>query len=387
MCRKAALSIFVLIIFLGLIYVVRVYRTPSKVFDPITFAQSYDFQQPTPNPINPDPLPLPLKQTAWFPDWDSKKSIAVFRQVADKLDSISPVWYYYEENGVRESKKGLEETLAVAKEHHVKVIPTITSFDRDHVHEIFKDEASVRAHAQYILGEIEKYGFDGFDIDYESIHFPDQKAYFSLLQQLYTELDQKGKVLSVAVVPKWSDQLVTGSLAETRKVQDWYELSEFTHEIRIMAYEATTPNNTYPGPIAPLPWVEAILKYAITRIPREKIMLGIHLYGYDGWNTKPENITPYLGGAINTIEPKLQATPITFENLSTRLPKLKSKILDPVTKEQVLIYTDKDTDRIVYYQDAESTKYRIDLAKQYGIAGVAYWRMGGEDIGVYDLTK
>lgn len=386
MCRKVLLTILIVVALLAAVYLLRAARLQKTTFETIPFATKYDFQQVTPEPLEPDPAVVKMKQTAWIPDWDMVKGIASFRQVASTLDSISPVWYYYEANGVREAKKGLDELVSVARENNVKVIPSIASFDRDHLHEIFKDDESALAHAEYLLSEVEKNDFDGIDIDYESIHFPDQPEYFIFLRKLYEELDKQGKILSVTVLPKWSDQLVTSSLAETRKVQDWNEISEMAHEVRIMAYEATTPTNTNPGPIAPLPWIEAILKYALVRIPREKIILGVHLYGYDGWTNNTTYTTPYLING-NTFQPKLQANPITYDIMPARLAKAKKQYLDPETKEQVLIYTGVNGDNIVFYQDAVSMQYRIDIAQKYGVAGIGYWRMGREDINVYNLIK
>ena len=40
---------------------------------------------------------------------------------------------------------------------------------------------------------------------------------------------------------------------------------------------ATSP----PGPVAPVGWIRAVLRYAKTQIPASKIILGIPLYGYD----------------------------------------------------------------------------------------------------------
>jgi spore germination protein YaaH len=44
-----------------------------------------------------------------------------------------------------------------------------------------------------------------------------------------------------------------------------------------MTYDEHYPGGTA-GPIASISWVENVVKYAITVIPREKIMLGVAAY-------------------------------------------------------------------------------------------------------------
>lgn len=52
-----------------------------------------------------------------------------------------------------------------------------------------------------------------------------------------------------------------------------------------MTYDEHYPGGS-PGPIASIGWVNNVVKYATTVIPKEKIYLGLAAYGYDWWGNE-----------------------------------------------------------------------------------------------------
>jgi len=64
---------------------------------------------------------------------------------------------------------------------------------------------------------------------------------------------------------------------------DYAAIGKYADWVQIMTYDEHWSGGT-PGPIASLPWVENVIKYAITVIPKEKILLGVAAYGYDCLN-------------------------------------------------------------------------------------------------------
>ena len=116
-----------------------------------------------------------------------------------------------------------------------------------------------------------------------------------------------------------------------------------------------------PGPIASIPFVRAVLDYAVTVIPKEKIVLGMPFYGYD-W---PEKATASEVTAVKSQE------------------MLKSLNIKPQWDSQAQSYwfkyeTPEGGKRTVYYESARTLKTRLDIAREYGIAGVSIWRVGDE---------
>lgn len=42
---------------------------------------------------------------------------------------------------------------------------------------------------------------------------------------------------------------------------------------------------------------------------------------------------------------------------------------------------------IVWFEDVRSVVERVELAVELGVRGVAFWRLGGEDEGVWDKLR
>jgi spore germination protein YaaH len=222
-------------------------------------------------------------------------------------------------------------------------------------------------HKQEILDIIDQNDFDGIDLDYESIELKNKDIFLQFIKELSEELDKKDKVLSVTVLSQWGDNITYPSLIETRQVQDWSIIGKYADEVRIMTYDFTSPNDAEPGPIAPIIWMEEVLKYALTKIPKEKIWLGIHLYSYE-WVMDQSN-------------ERIKTNSYTYDFVSSEVltdPTIVNSF-DNLTDEGIAQYPCSEEYKcILYYQDPEGVKAREELANKYQIAGVAYWRLGGE---------
>jgi hypothetical protein len=98
----------------------------------------------------------------------------------------------------------------------------------------------------------------------------------------------------------------------------------------------------------------------ISQIPKEKIWLGIHLYGYEWKPTQTVALT------YTTIE----------KTLST--PSINGSYLKDIGEGYTEFGCEGNNRCVMYYQTQQGVQDRRDIAKEYGIAGVSYWRLGGE---------
>jgi spore germination protein len=115
-----------------------------------------------------------------------------------------------------------------------------------------------------------------------------------------------------------------------------------------------------PGPVAPIGWVRAVLRYAKTQIPANKIILGIPLYGFD-WS-----------GGRGTAVTWLRA----FQ-LATRYHARAS--YDAAAQEPWFSYTAAGHRHVVWFENQASSRAKFEAASGSGAGGIFLWMFGYED--------
>jgi len=324
--------------------------------------------------------------SAWIPNWASKEGFDSLKNNFQKFSSISPVWYEVDKNGEIKSifPSNFNSIVNFAKEKNIELIPTITLFDHNYFSIIAKNQSSIEKHVKNIIQQVNANNYDGIDIDYESIKLKDKEAFFTIISSLSKEFKKLNKKLTVSVLAKWGDDVVYNSLIETRQVHDYERLSEYVDQIRIMAYDFTSSKSQYPGPIAPISFINQVLDYALSKSSSEKIVLGIHTYAYE-WYTYDSNdklaFDP-TGGDLNT-DSKNKTRVYSFDLVKQAITKYQGERFF-FEGEKVFKYSktnDAGTtieNRVLVYIDQEGIDSRISLAKQKGINNFIFWRLGNE---------
>ncbi len=302
------------------------------------------------------------RRTGWIPHWDFSAGVDSFKKDPKSFYSISPVLYEINVDGTLKthSPGKLPELLTIARRHNVKIIPSVVEFDWQVISEIFNDENAMERHVRLLTAEVLRNNYDGIDIDYESTQLQDKFLYFEFLEKLGDNLKKEDKILSVSIISQW-DTTHYSALPQTREVQDLDYLPQIADEIRIMSYDWTHQGSPEPGPIAPLNWMESVVEYAVIhkKVPRDKVWLGVHLYGYD-WSTDPS---------------RTRASARTADYIARN--RIETEY-DPLIGENVGSYQCGDFTCTIFHQSKEGVKARENLAKRYGIKGVAFWKIGRE---------
>ena len=204
-----------------------------------------------------------------------------------------------------------------------------------------------------ILEKLNNSIFDGVNIDFEYIKKENADDLVALVKELKVKIQNK-YLLSICLAPKTRiDQ--KGTLYEGHKYK---ELGEQVDFVILMTYEW---GYTFgPAmPVAPLKNIKEVLIFAVTQIPNAKILMGIPTYGYDFTN-------PYKKGQA------AQAFPI--DQGVARARKVKSSILfNNESKTPYFIYYKEQKEHEVHFEDVRSFYYKVELAKEYNLAGISLW--------------
>lgn len=200
-------------------------------------------------------------------------------------------------------------------------------------------------------------GFQGVDIDFEYILAEDRIAFADFVRDVRIAINQLGYPVTVALAPKTSDNQ-PGLLYEGK---DYALLGEAADEVLLMTYEW---GYTYSEPmaVAPINNVRRVVEYALTRIPHEKINLGIPNYGYD-WPL------PYEKGVTRaTTIGNIEAITIAANNGAEIQ-------FDETAMSPFFTYINNGISHEVWFEDVRSMQTKFNLVEEYDLHGMGYWQI------------
>ncbi len=288
------------------------------------------------------------------------------------LTEISPVWYQPTESGqlVFASPQAQQSVAGIAKvasSQQVEIMPSISNYRNNNwddglIHGLISNPQVRGNHIAAIVGLVKTQQWAGIDIDYESLATADRSAYSAFISDLAAALHRAQKKLTVTVQAKTAgpgDDSGSGA-------QNWQALGASADEVRVMAYDYSYEDSP-PGAVAPLPWVESVLRLAVSEVPRNKIMLGVGTYGYDWPNNQQGDSVQW-----SDAQAIVQSNGVSVK-------------WDPTSQSPWFTYTDdQGTQHTIWYEDSRSMQAKIVLALRYQVKGVFIWRLGGEDPAIWD---
>jgi spore germination protein YaaH len=300
---------------------------------------------------------------------------------ADKVDILVPTWYRTDAGGIVSG--GPDETVvAAARAHHVQLMPIVVNpgFDEQNFHQLLLSDA---AHARLIaslVAECRKNGYLGIQFDFEHIFDADRDALSGLVREAAAALHKESLQLSIATVPNAPGTSGDGAFskwifANWRAAYDLKAIGEAVDLVCLMTYDEHT-RYTPPGPVAGHLWTLENLEYALRVVPKEKLSLGIPLYGYHwfagdpGKDEKPNPANVTVGAAdvdslLNTYHPEVQ--------------------WDSVDRASWFWFYRDQTREWVFFTDLRTFRERWDLVKQRGLQGFCSWVLGKEDPAIWEL--
>jgi spore germination protein YaaH len=229
---------------------------------------------------------------------------------------------------------------------------------------ILHDPAAMAQHIADIVTLVSRDGYAGIDIDYEDLKATDREAFTTFVTRLGGALHADNKILSVALFAKTTD------VGEDQRniAQDYAAIGAAVDEVRLMGYDYHW-NGSQPGPIAPISWIREVLTYAKTQISPQKILLGIPVAGYDWVDIHGEEVT--------------------WQQCVDRAEAFKATVRYSGEHEAPWFrYTDaQGCEHEVWFENADSTKAKLDVVNRFGIRGVYLWMYGGADGRTWDELR
>lgn len=283
----------------------------------------------------------------------------------DGMNVISPTWYRLSDDNGGITSLADVAYVEQAHQHGLQVWALVDDFDKEV--STYRVLSSTRARQRLIdnlITEAEQYSLDGINIDFEGISADSGVHFIQFLKELSIQCRNRGLVLSV-------DNYVPAS------GRDYYDLKtqgEIVDYVIIMAYDEHYSRSPEAGSVASLHFVKNALNNTISKVPRERILMGIPFY-----------------------------TRLWKETIENGEWKLSSEVLNMAGAESVLVmndvkpswddktgqnYVEFEKNGAVYklwMEDEASLTEKLKIISGGNVAGVAAWRLGFEESGIWPL--
>lgn len=326
-----------------------------------------DPASPPSSPSSPETPPPPATSRNDGPlevwAWNGEFAPTVIRKQLGGLSGINnliPGWFELvasdgevydvaDEALVRDIRKqGMEVTPLVSNKHRKEMTT-----------EFLADPEAVARFIDSLVARFKEVGLAGANLDFEGIEPKSREPYADFVEKLGKTFRDNGLGLTVDV-----------PVTETGDLPNWFDakrIAAAADQVVIMAYDQFYEGSSSAGPVSGMDWTEAGIRKAIAGgVPADKLVLGVPLYTRE-WKLdgagKPISSRPLSMKALD-------GTLIGYDNVD--------KKWDDAHGLYRVKYKDSKESFELWEEDAATAEARYALAREYGLHGVAVWRLGYE---------
>jgi spore germination protein YaaH len=315
---------------------------------------------------------------------DNADSIRSFLAHSQKIGLLVPTWYNVDENGLVTGAPN-PTVLDAAHREDLPVMPIVALFGKKKFHDLAASSDAQQRLIDAMLREARLHGYVGFQFDFENLDYLDRDSLSAVVARAADALHKAGLQLTIATVPNAPGYPGKGGFAKWIYT-DWrgaYDLAALVKSVDLvclMTYDQQT-RWTMPGPVAGWQWTVDNLDYALRFVPKEKLSLGIPLYGYH-WYTG----APTVDKATGDEHPNLTADYIGTADALQLAAAFGGKPEWDAGDRTAFFYFYRDQMREwIFYTDLHTFRERYQLAADRGLEGFCSWVLGTEDPEIWNF--
>lgn len=282
---------------------------------------------------------------------------------AGNLNVISPTWFKLCDNEGGYTSFASADYVQKAHDRGIEVwalIENIEYKDSISMYEILSSTTTRQKLIDSLMNDLITYGIDGINVDFEQLSMDCGEHFVEFIRELSVACRKNGKVLSV-------DNYVP------RDFNDYYDRKEqgiVADYVIVMGYDEHYAGSKEAGSVASIDYVEDGIAQTVKEVPAEKVINAIPFYTRI-WETTGDGISSQAVDMV-TAEQFISNHGITAE-------------WDETTCQNYGEYTSGDSRYQVWLEDADSIKVKLNVMENYGIGGVAEWRLGFEKPEIWDV--
>jgi len=279
-------------------------------------------------------------------------------ECASSINVISPTWYQLSD--LRGNLSSYADKSYVERAHAmgIQVWALISNFDDSvSTFDVLSSTSTRTALIDNMMAEAAEYGFDGWNIDFESLSASIAPHYIQFLKELSIRCRKEGLILSV-------DNYVP---APYNAFYDLKTQGKIVDYVIIMAYDEHYSGSKSAGSVSSLGFFKDAVNDTLIMVPKERTIIAIPFYTrlwaeeeLDG-NIKVTSEALTMSGAKNVLESNGVIA-----------------VWDGAVGQNYAEYAADGLTYKIWMEDVDSLHERMKVISGADVAGVAAWRLGYE---------
>ena len=212
-----------------------------------------------------------------------------------------------------------------------------------------------------LMNEADTYGFDGFNLDFESLKAEAGPHYVQFIREMSVACRNKGLVLSV-------DNYVPSSYTAFYNRKEQGIVADY---VIVMGYDEHYAGGEA-GSVSSIPYVREGIENTLKEVPKEKVINAVPFYTRV-W-TVNEGKTSSKAYGISDARKWVEENQVELT---------WDKLLGQYYGETV----SGSGQQYIWMEEEDSMKLKIDLINEFDLAGVACWKLGFEPADIWDIVS
>lgn len=338
------------------------YIRDSKLKDEYTITTSTDFVEPEYSSLTKD-YTINL---AWHQVTNKDANNTVLEKLADAkgLTTISPTWFFIKDDNGNIQSLASQDYVNYCHQNGVEVwglVENITYKDQIDITSILNKTSSRQNLVTQLIAQAIQYDLDGINVDIEALPGEAGDGFIEFVRELSIMCRRNNIILSV-------DNYVPMAYNQNYNRKEQGIVADY---VIIMGYDEHFAGSEEAGSVASIGYVRNGIEKTLEEVPAEKVINAVPFYTRL-WHT--DNDGDLSSSAIG---------------MSSAAKTLANNNITPEWDEETAQYYGEFTNSEGFYQiwleEERSIEEKAKLMKEYGLAGIASWRLGYEKDEIWDI--
>ena len=296
------------------------------------------------------------------------------------LTTISPTWFSVVDNEGNISSIASSTYVNYAHQAGIDVWALVDNFSSNIDQMELLSHTSARENlVNQLISEALKSGIDGINVDFEKIPAEVGEHYIQFIRELSVKCRLNNLVLSV-------DNYVPKGYNEHYHREEQGVVADY---VIIMGYDEHFSGSLEAGSVASYDYVKSGIEETLKDVPAEKVINAMPFYTRL-WKEEPktaEELEAEKGSEAGTYEMKVTSEALGMTAALNRVNSAGAEIVwDDVAKQNYAEWQGADGATYkIWLEDASSLEAKLQLMKEYSLAGTAAWKLGFETSNIWEL--